>query len=212
MAEQPTVLTPEVDDVENGGKSLVVAEDRLPEQLLLIPLHDRPLFPKMTVPLRPGQPGDGGDAGWRRQNPTPGLWGWCWRASLNKLDSGAPVTGAHFCTDVGRECPDPADQGPTAGRAGQVQVVLILAQDRFRIALAWCRKTPHIVAKVDYQPVGVDGAGREPGAQGVLARRHQEHQGPDPAQPAAQGRAEFCSWSYVRTCTSREHWRTSRRR
>ncbi len=51
MAEQPTVLTPEVDDVENGGKSLVVAEDRLPEQLLLIPLHDRPMFPKMMGPI-----------------------------------------------------------------------------------------------------------------------------------------------------------------
>ena len=51
MAEQPTVLTPEMDDVENDGKSLIVAEDKLPEQLLLIPLHDRPLFPKMMGPI-----------------------------------------------------------------------------------------------------------------------------------------------------------------
>jgi ATP-dependent Lon protease len=51
MAEKPTVLTPDVDDLENDGKSLVVAEDRLPEQLLLIPLHDRPMFPKMMGPI-----------------------------------------------------------------------------------------------------------------------------------------------------------------
>jgi ATP-dependent Lon protease len=51
MAEQPTVLTPEMDDVENDGKSLIVAEDKLPEHLLLIPLHDRPLFPKMMGPI-----------------------------------------------------------------------------------------------------------------------------------------------------------------
>ncbi len=51
MAEKPTVLTPDVEDLENDGKSLVVAEDRLPEQLLLIPLHDRPMFPKMMGPI-----------------------------------------------------------------------------------------------------------------------------------------------------------------
>jgi ATP-dependent Lon protease len=51
MADQPTVLTPDVDDLDNDGKSLVVAEDRLPEHLLLIPLHDRPMFPKMMGPI-----------------------------------------------------------------------------------------------------------------------------------------------------------------
>jgi ATP-dependent Lon protease len=51
MADQPTVLTPDVDDVENGDKSLIVAEDKLPEQILLIPLHDRPMFPKMMGPI-----------------------------------------------------------------------------------------------------------------------------------------------------------------
>lgn len=51
MADQPTVLTPDVDDLDNNGKSLVVAEDRLPDNLLLIPLHDRPMFPKMMGPI-----------------------------------------------------------------------------------------------------------------------------------------------------------------
>ena len=51
MAEQPTVLTPEMDDVDNDGKSLIVAEDKLPERLLIIPLHDRPMFPKMMGPI-----------------------------------------------------------------------------------------------------------------------------------------------------------------
>ena len=51
MAEKPTVLTPDADDLDNDGKSLVVAEDKLPEQLLLIPLHDRPMFPKMMGPI-----------------------------------------------------------------------------------------------------------------------------------------------------------------
>ncbi|RPH42163.1 MAG: endopeptidase La [Desulfobulbaceae bacterium] len=51
MADQPTVFTPDVDDVDNNEKSLVVAEDKLPEQLLIIPLHDRPMFPKMMGPI-----------------------------------------------------------------------------------------------------------------------------------------------------------------
>ncbi|MDP3480957.1 MAG: endopeptidase La [Desulfoprunum sp.] len=51
MVDQPTVLTPDVDDVENADRSLVVAEDKLPEQLLIIPLHDRPMFPKMMGPI-----------------------------------------------------------------------------------------------------------------------------------------------------------------
>ena len=56
MAEQPTVLTPEMDDVDNDGKSLVVAEDKLPEHLLIIPLHDRPMFPKMMGPIMIEEP------------------------------------------------------------------------------------------------------------------------------------------------------------
>ena len=57
MAEEPTVLTP--DGIESPGdgeatesnRSLVVAKDLLPENLLIIPLHDRPMFPKMMGPI-----------------------------------------------------------------------------------------------------------------------------------------------------------------
>lgn len=57
MAEKPTILTP--DGIEspkkenkNGeAKSLVVSKDLLPNTLLIIPLHDRPMFPKMMGPI-----------------------------------------------------------------------------------------------------------------------------------------------------------------
>ena len=58
MDEKPTVLTPDgIDDaeVENNGrqeeKSLIVSQDLFPEELLIIPLHDRPMFPKMMGPI-----------------------------------------------------------------------------------------------------------------------------------------------------------------
>jgi len=57
MAEETTVLTP--DGIESPGdeqeressKSLVVAKDLLPERLMIIPLRDRPMFPKMMGPI-----------------------------------------------------------------------------------------------------------------------------------------------------------------
>ncbi len=57
MAEETTVLTP--DGIESPGdekekeseKSLVVAKDLLPDSLMIIPLHDRPMFPKMMGPI-----------------------------------------------------------------------------------------------------------------------------------------------------------------
>ncbi len=57
MAEETTVLTP--DGIESPGdekenkteKSLVLAKDLLPDQLMVIPLHDRPMFPKMMGPI-----------------------------------------------------------------------------------------------------------------------------------------------------------------
>jgi len=58
MAEKPTVLTPDGIDspddekIEEGNdKSLIVSKDVLPEELLIIPLHDRPMFPKMMGPI-----------------------------------------------------------------------------------------------------------------------------------------------------------------
>ena len=58
MVEKPTVLTPdgidsgeEENSQESGDKSLVVSRDLLPDSLLIIPLHDRPMFPKMMVPI-----------------------------------------------------------------------------------------------------------------------------------------------------------------
>jgi ATP-dependent Lon protease len=57
MSEEATVLTP--DGIESpgdekekeSGKSLVVAKDLLPDHLMIIPLHDRPMFPKMMGPI-----------------------------------------------------------------------------------------------------------------------------------------------------------------
>jgi len=57
MAEETTVLTPDGiespgDEKENeSSKSLVLAKDLLPERLMVIPLHDRPMFPKMMGPV-----------------------------------------------------------------------------------------------------------------------------------------------------------------
>lgn len=57
MAEETTVLTPDGiespgDDKEKeSGKSLVVTKDLLPDRLMVIPLHDRPMFPKMMGPI-----------------------------------------------------------------------------------------------------------------------------------------------------------------
>ncbi len=57
MAEETTVLTPDGiespgDEKENeSSKSLVLAKDLLPERLMVIPLHDRPMFPKMMGPI-----------------------------------------------------------------------------------------------------------------------------------------------------------------
>ena len=57
MADKTTVLTP--DGVESPGDekkqnpetSLMVARDLLPEKMMVIPLHDRPMFPKMMGPI-----------------------------------------------------------------------------------------------------------------------------------------------------------------
>jgi ATP-dependent Lon protease len=57
MAEETTVLTP--DGIESPGeengkdspKSLIIAKDLLPDRVMVIPLHDRPMFPKMMGPV-----------------------------------------------------------------------------------------------------------------------------------------------------------------
>ncbi|MFT5701365.1 MAG: ATP-dependent Lon protease [Desulforhopalus sp.] len=57
MAEETTVLTPDGiespgdDEKQNPEKSLMVAKDLLPENMMVIPLHDRPMFPKMMGPI-----------------------------------------------------------------------------------------------------------------------------------------------------------------
>jgi len=57
MAEKPTILTPEGDveleqEIENQeSQSLLPAHDVLPESLMIIPLYDRPMFPKMMGPI-----------------------------------------------------------------------------------------------------------------------------------------------------------------
>lgn len=57
MAEETTVLTPDgidspaKEEKQGASTSLVVSKDILPENLLIIPLHDRPMFPKMMGPV-----------------------------------------------------------------------------------------------------------------------------------------------------------------
>lgn len=57
MADDATVITPDTiihpDDKENSAdqKSLIIAKDVPPENLMLFPLHDRPMFPKMMGPV-----------------------------------------------------------------------------------------------------------------------------------------------------------------
>ncbi len=57
MAEETKVLTPDGiespgdEDEKESSRSLVVAKDLLPEKLMVIPLHDRPMFPKMMGPI-----------------------------------------------------------------------------------------------------------------------------------------------------------------
>lgn len=45
------IESPEETKKDRDSKSLVVSKDLLPETLLIIPLHDRPMFPKMMGPI-----------------------------------------------------------------------------------------------------------------------------------------------------------------
>ncbi len=62
MAEKPTVLTPNGVVTPNNvnpqdaAKSLVIANEMLPENLLVFPLHDRPMYPKMMGPILIDEP------------------------------------------------------------------------------------------------------------------------------------------------------------
>ncbi len=57
MTDKTPVLPPdegedyEVESDKDTSKSLVVAKDLLPDDLMIIPLHDRPMFPKMMGPI-----------------------------------------------------------------------------------------------------------------------------------------------------------------
>jgi ATP-dependent Lon protease len=57
MPDKKTVLppdeieNPEVQSEKDAPKSLVVAKDLLPDNIMIIPLHDRPMFPKMMGPI-----------------------------------------------------------------------------------------------------------------------------------------------------------------
>ena len=51
--DQENVIDIKEDDVDkiSDEKSLVISEDVFPESLLLVPLYNRPLFPKMLLPV-----------------------------------------------------------------------------------------------------------------------------------------------------------------
>ncbi len=56
MTDDATIITPEdneaIDDThKEESKSLIVATENPPERLMLFPLHDRPMFPKMMGPV-----------------------------------------------------------------------------------------------------------------------------------------------------------------
>ena len=57
MADKPTIVTEEgeleleQEHEEQEAQKLLPAQDVLPESLLIIPLYDRPMFPKMMGPI-----------------------------------------------------------------------------------------------------------------------------------------------------------------
>jgi ATP-dependent Lon protease len=57
MTDDATIITPEDNDQTDNknpkdeSKSLVIATENPPERLMLFPLHDRPMFPKMMGPV-----------------------------------------------------------------------------------------------------------------------------------------------------------------
>ena len=44
-------VTEKIGEAIPEDKSLVVSEDVFPEYLIIVPLYDRPLFPKMLLPV-----------------------------------------------------------------------------------------------------------------------------------------------------------------
>ena len=44
-------VTEKIGEAIPEDKSLVVSEDVFPESLIIVPLYDRPLFPKMLLPV-----------------------------------------------------------------------------------------------------------------------------------------------------------------
>ena len=49
--EEIVELTEKIGEATPEEKSLVVSEDVFPESLIIVPLYDRPLFPKMLLPV-----------------------------------------------------------------------------------------------------------------------------------------------------------------
>lgn len=60
MADNTTTIPPDdiipPDDNHNPDTSLILAQDILPEQLMIFPVHDRPMFPKMLGPIMMDNP------------------------------------------------------------------------------------------------------------------------------------------------------------
>ncbi len=140
-----------VPGAEREEKSIVLARDLLPSALPIIPLTERPVFPKMTIPMLVDTPEIVAmlvkrvDAGARhvglvlRRRPEP--------PPERDPDAGSTVPPPDLYL-VGTVAEIVRMAKSDTGR--EVQVILSAVQ-RFRI-LEIVQKEPHIVANVDYLP------------------------------------------------------------
>ncbi len=152
MSEKPTVITPEGDielDQENETQeaetSLVLAKDLLPEALLIVPLFDRPMFPKMMGPIMVEDQGIQKMILEAQEKGTPLYLG---LLLVKPVDAGmahAPRSMEDFF-EVGVAARVVQISQPTAGQPLQL---LAQAQERFRVK-EMTRQQPFFKARVEY--------------------------------------------------------------
>ncbi len=141
--EQPEILNPEDVTPPEGGQ-IVLARHVYPGQLPILPFHQRPLFPKMTVPLQIENAALAAMIVAAAKSPARFV-GVVLAREYEELAKDAPVTGAHL-HDVGVIAEIAQLQVLPDGQGVQV---ILAAQDRFRI-LGILEEKPHIVAKVEH--------------------------------------------------------------
>lgn len=145
------VITPSAsnDVIPNGhdANTLVLARDLLPSSLPIIPLGERPLFPKMTVPM---------------VVDTPELA----EMLIAKAESGSRHVGLVLKRKPAKDAPPPEDDAPVElysmgtiaeivrmakSDSGREVQIILTAMQRFRI-LDVIQQRPYIIAKIEYIP------------------------------------------------------------